>query len=170
MRSVISTAQSVINTNNCQCCVQDCANTTNVRCYEFDCHIGELSAGAYVVIELRARLWNSTFLEVSHRRLLTNLPSTSCAVFSQADSQPVLIVHWRSHLTLDLWYPLLHDFFLSMAMSINLLSYSHLTDYLFHCHVCRLSTSYPVLNTTTFMFFDCLIFVQVLLMLNSILW
>ena len=35
-----------------------------MKCYEFVCHIGELSPGDYVVIELRARLWNSTFLEV----------------------------------------------------------------------------------------------------------
>jgi len=53
------------------CCLQDCGKKDeeewdNVRCYEFDCDIGVLDAGAYVVIELRARLWNSTFLEVSH--------------------------------------------------------------------------------------------------------
>jgi hypothetical protein len=41
----------------------DCEDRSKVKCYDFVCHIGELSAGEYVVVQLRARLWNSTFLE-----------------------------------------------------------------------------------------------------------
>ena len=47
------------------CIVKDCEDEEDVKCYDFICRVNELAAGAYVVIELRARLWNSTFLEVS---------------------------------------------------------------------------------------------------------
>jgi len=63
---IMISSSSCIN-SSCLCLAQDCETRTNVRCHHIVCDIDELRAGAYVVVELRARLWNSTFLEVSHR-------------------------------------------------------------------------------------------------------
>ena len=42
---------------------QDCDLKT-AKCHVFNCSIGELRPGQSVVVRLRARLWNSTFLTV----------------------------------------------------------------------------------------------------------
>lgn len=76
-------------------CDQRSQGYSSAKCFKFTCQIGLLLKNKRAVIRIRARLWNSTFIEVSRRTVKARLVASVGS--KDRYSQVVLANHAKPH-------------------------------------------------------------------------